>query len=106
MKNCKNAEKITKKENLIEEVNILSTQKYQQIMNELILESGIKSNKGILKYEYETDLGTTKDIETEIKLLGMTVQEAIVSINKIFDILDQTGYLEDLNSGIKLDKIE
>ena len=60
------AEKITKKENLIEEVNILSTQKYQQIMNELILESGIKSNKGILKYEYETDLGTTKDIETEI----------------------------------------
>lgn len=60
------AEKITKKENLIEEINILSTQKYQQIMNELILESGIKSNKGILKYEYETDLGTTKDIETEI----------------------------------------
>lgn len=60
------AEKITKKENLIEEVNILSTQKYQQIMNELILESDIKSNKGILKYEYETDLGTTKDIETEI----------------------------------------
>ena len=60
------AEKITKKENLIEEVNILSTQKYQQIMNELILESGIKSNKGVLKYEYETDLGITKDIETEI----------------------------------------
>ena len=35
-----------------------------------------------------------------------TVQEAIVSINKIFDILDETQYLEDLNSGIKLDKIE
>ena len=35
-----------------------------------------------------------------------TVQEAIVSINKIFDILDQIGYLEDLNSGIKLEKIE
>ncbi len=60
------AEKTTKKEDLIEEVNILSTQKYQQIMNELVLESGIKSNKTLLKYEYETDLGTTKDIETEI----------------------------------------
>lgn len=35
-----------------------------------------------------------------------TVQEAIVSINKIFDILDEKEYLEDLNSGIKLDKIK
>ena len=60
------AEKIAKKENLIEEVNVLSTQKYQQIMNELVLESGIKSDKTLLKYEYETDLGITKDIETEI----------------------------------------
>ena len=34
------------------------------------------------------------------------VQEAIVSINKIFDILDQKEYLEDLNSGIKLDEIK
>ena len=60
------AEKITKKENLIEEVNVLSNQKYQQIMNEFALESGIKSDKTLLKYEYETDLGITKDIETEI----------------------------------------
>ena len=60
------AEKIAKKENLIETVNLLSTQKYQQIMNELVLESGIKNNKGLLKYQYETDLGITKDIETEI----------------------------------------
>ena len=60
------AEKIAKKEDLIEEVNLLSTQKYQQIMNELVLESGIKSNKSLLKYQYETELGTIKDIETEI----------------------------------------
>ncbi|MBR3627783.1 MAG: phosphatidylserine/phosphatidylglycerophosphate/cardiolipin synthase family protein, partial [Elusimicrobia bacterium] len=60
------AEKIAKKEDLIEDVNLLSTQKYQQIMNELVLESGIKNNKSLLKYQYETDLGTIKDIETEI----------------------------------------
>ena len=60
------AEKIAKKENLIENVNLLSTQKYQQIINEIVLESGIKNNKGLLKYQYETDLGITKDIETEI----------------------------------------
>ena len=34
------------------------------------------------------------------------VQEAVVSINKIFDILDKTEYLEDFRSGIKLEKIE
>lgn len=34
------------------------------------------------------------------------VQEAIVSINKIFDILDEKDFLEDLNSGIELDKIK
>lgn len=60
------AEKIAKKENLIEEVNLLSTQKYQQAINELVLESGIKANKGLLEYQYETDLGTTKEIEAEI----------------------------------------
>ena len=35
-----------------------------------------------------------------------TVQEAFVSINKIFDILDQKQYLEDFNSGIKLDNLK
>lgn len=34
-----------------------------------------------------------------------TVQEAVVSINKVFDILDQKEYLEDFNSGIKLKKV-
>ena len=34
------------------------------------------------------------------------VQEAIVSINKIFDILDEKQFLEDLTSGIELDKIK
>lgn len=33
------------------------------------------------------------------------VQEAIVSMNKIYDILDQTEYLEDFESGIKLEKV-
>lgn len=35
-----------------------------------------------------------------------TVQEAIVSINKIYDILDQKDYLEDFDSGIELEKIK
>lgn len=35
-----------------------------------------------------------------------TVQEAIVSINKVFDILDQKEYLEDFNSGLKLKKVK
>ena len=60
------AEKITKKGNKIEVVDMLPKQKYQQIMNELVVDSDIKSNKGVLKYQYETELGTTKDIETEI----------------------------------------
>ncbi len=34
------------------------------------------------------------------------VQEAIVSINKIYDILDKKEYLEDLDLGIELEKIE
>lgn len=33
------------------------------------------------------------------------VQEAIVSMNKIYDILEQTEYLEDFESGIKLEKV-
>lgn len=33
------------------------------------------------------------------------VQEAIVSINKIYDILEQTEYLEDFDSGIELEKV-
>lgn len=35
-----------------------------------------------------------------------TVQEAIVSINKIYDILDEKEYLEDFNSGIELENIK
>lgn len=35
-----------------------------------------------------------------------TVQEAIVSINKIYDILDEKEYLEDFDSGIELEKIK
>ena len=34
-----------------------------------------------------------------------TIQEALVSINKIYDILDEKQYLEDFNKGIKLEKI-
>ena len=33
------------------------------------------------------------------------VQEAIVSINKIYDIIEQTEYLEDFDSGISLEKV-
>ncbi|MCR4663470.1 MAG: phosphatidylserine/phosphatidylglycerophosphate/cardiolipin synthase family protein [Endomicrobiaceae bacterium] len=83
------AEKIAKKENKIEEVNLLSTQKYQQIMNELAIDSGIKNNKGLLKYQYETDLGITKDIETEI----------IFSTDK-----ETTSLQKELKSGKKADK--
>lgn len=35
-----------------------------------------------------------------------TVQEAFVSINKIYDILDKTEYLEDLETGIKLKDVK
>lgn len=34
------------------------------------------------------------------------VQEAIVSMNKIYDILEQTEYLEDFESGIQLEKVK
>ena len=34
------------------------------------------------------------------------VQEALVSINKIYDILDEKDYLEDFESGIELDNIK
>ena len=34
------------------------------------------------------------------------VQEALVSINKIYDILDHKEYLEDFESGIELEKVE
>lgn len=34
------------------------------------------------------------------------VQEAMVSVNRIYEILDQTQYQEDLEKGKKLDKIE
>lgn len=34
------------------------------------------------------------------------VQEAVVSINKIYDILDEKEYLEDFDTGIELDKIK
>ncbi len=33
------------------------------------------------------------------------VQEAIVSINKIYDIIEETQYLEDFESGIELEKV-
>ena len=84
------AEKITKKGNKIEKVDILSTQKYQQIMNELVVDSDIKSSKGLLKYQYETDLGTTKDIETEISF--STDKET------------QKSLKEELKTGKKADK--
>lgn len=35
-----------------------------------------------------------------------TVQEAFVSINKIYDILDQKEFIEDLEKGLILDKIQ
>lgn len=34
------------------------------------------------------------------------VQEAIVSINKIYDILEQTEYIEDFETGIKLENVK
>ena len=60
------AEKITKKEDLIEEVDILPTEVFQQIINELVIENGIKKDSGFFEYKYETDLGTTIELEAEI----------------------------------------
>ncbi|MBO7611253.1 MAG: phosphatidylserine/phosphatidylglycerophosphate/cardiolipin synthase family protein [Elusimicrobia bacterium] len=60
------AEKITKKEDLIEKVDILPTEVFQQIINELVIENGIKKDSGFFEYKYETDLGTTIELEAEI----------------------------------------
>lgn len=35
-----------------------------------------------------------------------TIQESLVSINKIYDILDSKEYLENLEDGIKLDEVK
>lgn len=35
-----------------------------------------------------------------------TIQEATISINKVYDILEKSQYLEDFESGIELDKIK
>ena len=60
------AEKIKKKEDLIEKVDILPTEVFQQIINELVIENGIKKDSGFFEYKYETDLGTTIELEAEI----------------------------------------
>lgn len=62
------AEKTKKKENIIEPVVQLSNEIYQQIINEMVVENGIKKKRAVLKYEYETELGTTKELEAEIQL--------------------------------------
>lgn len=59
------AEKIGKKEKDIELVEILPDQVYQQILNEIAVETGINSNTTILNYEYETGLGTKKEVKSE-----------------------------------------
>ena len=74
------AEKITKKEELIENVEILPTAIYQQIVSELVIENDIKKDSGFFEYQYETDLGTT--IELEAKITVSDTKEKGTSLKK------------------------
>lgn len=76
------AEKTKNKENFMEPVEILSNEMYQQIINEMVVENGIKNKRAVLKYEYETELGTTKEIETEIQLDNTDEKTSQTSLKK------------------------
>jgi len=60
------AENISKKENKIEEIKILPAEIYQQIINELTVQSGLE--KELIEYSYKNELGEIKKIKSEFKL--------------------------------------
>jgi len=60
------AENISKKENKIEEIKILPTEVYQQIINELTTQYGL--GQELIEYNYKNDLGEIKKIESEFQL--------------------------------------
>ena len=57
---------ITKKENRIEIIEILSRESYQKIITQLVVENKIKNDINLLEYKYKDTLGITKEIETEV----------------------------------------
>ena len=57
---------ITKKENRIEIIEILSQESYQKIITQLVVENKIKNDINLLEYKYKDTLGITKEIETEV----------------------------------------
>lgn len=66
---------------------------------------GIYMEPGLL-YIFITYIKNIFDPITRIIENIETLQESIVSINKVYDILDQVEYQEDLNNGKRLDSIE
>ena len=57
---------ITKKENRIEIIEILSQKKKKKIITQLVVENKIKNDINLLEYKYKDTLGITKEIETEV----------------------------------------
>ena len=57
---------ITKKENRIEIIEVLSQESYQKIITQLVVENKIKNDINLLEYKYKDTLGITKEIETEV----------------------------------------
>ena len=60
------AQNITKKENKIENIEILSQEIYQKITTQLATENKIKKNTNLFNYNYKDTLGVTREIETEV----------------------------------------
>lgn len=65
---------------------------------------GIELQIGLV-YMFITYLESLFDPITRIVENMEAVQESVVSINKIYDILEQTEYIEDLDNGIEVTKI-
>lgn len=64
---------------------------------------GIELQIGLV-YMFITYLESLFDPITRIVENMEVVQESVVSINKIYDILEQTEYIEDLDNGIEMSK--
>lgn len=64
---------------------------------------GIELQIGLV-YMFVTYLESLFDPITRIVENMEVVQESVVSINKIYDILEQTEYIEDLDNGIEMSK--
>ena len=90
------AENVSKKENKIEEIKILSAEIYQQIINELTTQYGLEQE--LIEYNYKNDLGEIKKIRSEFKLNN------IKKNLKVEKKIDKQNAESLLNSFIKITK--